>query len=75
MQAFRSEAEIDRWCADAGIGRGAVFTPEVLWKLASVWYDDRLQLDWRRRTPAERQALLERASLTGDFWRLERPTP
>jgi len=29
-----------------------------------------LDLDWRRRTPAERQAVLDVVGLTGAFWSL-----
>ena len=42
-----------------------------MWALARRWYDDRLDLDWRRRTPAERQAILDAVGLTGPFWSLE----
>jgi len=41
-----------------------------LWELARCWYDDRLQLDWRRRTLSARQTLLDNVGLTGEFWDL-----
>lgn len=47
-----------------------MLTPETLWELAKRWYDDRLELDWRRRSVAERQAILEDLGLTGEFWNL-----
>lgn len=71
MQAFRSEGEIERWCQRHGRQRGAVFKPQILWQLARRWYDDRLELNWRRRTVLERQAILEDVGLVGDFWRIE----
>lgn len=40
------------------------------WRLAQAWYADRLRVDWRRRTPAEAQALFESLGLTAPFWRL-----
>jgi hypothetical protein len=39
-----------------------------LWALASRWYDDRLSLDWQRRTPEQRQAIFAEVGLTGAFW-------
>ena len=47
--------------------------PATLWRLAERWWDDRLELDWRRRTPAERQTILEEVGLTGPFWELAAP--
>jgi len=49
---------------------GAVFDLARLWSLATVWYDDRLNSAWRRRTIPERQAILDAVGLTGSFWRL-----
>lgn len=47
-----------------------MFDPARLWRLATAWYDDRLDPAWRRRTIPERQAILDAAGLTGSFWRL-----
>ena len=44
--------------------------PATLWQLARRWYDDRLELDWHRRTISERQAILDDIELIGDFWDL-----
>ncbi len=44
--------------------------PAQLWELAKRWYNDRLRLDWRRRSVAERQRILDEVGLTGDFWDL-----
>lgn len=71
MLAFRSEGEIRRWCEAHGRAVGATFSPDLLWSLARVWYDDRLQLAWRRRTVGERQSLLEQVGLSGPLWRIE----
>ena len=70
MQAFRSEGEARRWSEANDRPPGALFSPEQLWQLAQVWYDDRLDLDWRRRTPEERQELLASCGLTGPFWEI-----
>ena len=71
MQAFRSEGELERWCRREGRSPGAVFSPSILWSLARDWYDDRLDLAWRRRTVAERQAILTGLGLVGEAWRVE----
>jgi hypothetical protein len=70
MLAFRSEEHVKRWSEQRRVAIGAVFTPEQMWKLAHVWYADRLSRDWRRRTPAEAEALFAEIGLAGDFWRL-----
>jgi hypothetical protein len=62
MLLFRSEEE-----APDG---GAWLTIEHLNRVARRWYGDRLDPDWRPRTVAESQALLDSLGLTGDFWRL-----
>ena len=50
--------------------KGAVFTPQQMWVVAQRWWDDRLQLNWRRKSVEERQAILQWADLTGEFWQL-----
>lgn len=70
MALFRSEEDVDAWCAAHGRERGAVFELERLWRLAGRWYDDRLDLAWRRKPVAERQAILDQIGLAGPFWRI-----
>ena len=70
MLAFRSEAHVDRWCRSMGLERGGLLTPEQQWRLADAWYANRLARDWRRRTPAEAEALFAELGLEGEFWRL-----
>jgi hypothetical protein len=70
MLAFRSESHAERWCTGRGVPKGAVFPLAVLWRLAAAWYAGRLDPGWRRRTPAEAQALFDGLGLTGAFWRL-----
>jgi hypothetical protein len=62
---------VRRWCAERDLPQGATVPLAQLWELARRWYDDRLEPDWRRRTPAERQAILDAVGLTGPFWSLE----
>ena len=73
MLAFRSESHAGRWCTDRGRPPGAVFPLSTAWLLAAAWYTGRLDPGWRRRTPAEAQALFDRLGLTGPFWRLPLP--
>jgi hypothetical protein len=70
MLAFRSEAHVDRWCETHRIPKGAAFGLDQAWQLAYAWYADRLSPEWRRRTPAEAQAVLAGVGLAGEFWRL-----
>lgn len=70
MQLFRSEDDVDEWAQRTGNSKGAVFSPGQLWDLARGWYDDRLELDWVRKSVDERQAIISSAGLTGDFWNL-----
>jgi hypothetical protein len=70
MLLFRSEDDILAWCEQRQIAPGAVFDLARLWTLAAVWYDDRLNFAWRRRTIPERQAIFDAVGLTGSFWRL-----
>jgi hypothetical protein len=62
MRLFRSEEE-----APEG---GETIPIEQLNELAKTWYGNRLDPDWRPRTPEESQAILDAVGLTGDFWRL-----
>ena len=70
MQLFRSEDEAHDQMRQRGGQLGALIPLPQLWQLARRWYDDRLQPDWRRRTAAERQAILDQVGLDGPFWRL-----
>lgn len=70
MLCFRSEAHLDRWCAERDLPRGGTLTPEQAWQLAHAWYKDKVKLDWRRHTLEESEALLNTIGLTDSFWNL-----
>ena len=73
MLLFRSEEHVGAW-VEAGHGpRGAILSLDQLWGLASAWYGDKMDREWRRRTPEEAQAVFESLGLVGPFWSL-RPT-
>ena len=59
-----------RWLADRGCEPGASMTAPSLNELARRWWWTRVEPDWRPRTPAESQAILDEVGLTGEFWRL-----
>ena len=48
--------------------RGAVLSLEQTWALAKLWYADRMDPGWRRRTPEEATAAFTSIGLTGEFW-------
>jgi hypothetical protein len=70
MLLFRSEEDIDAWCAKQRRERGGVVTVAQLHELARRWYGDRLDPAWRPRSRAASQAILAEVGLTGAFWEL-----
>ncbi|GAC1398500.1 MAG: hypothetical protein NVSMB68_14220 [Thermoanaerobaculia bacterium] len=71
MLYFRSEEDIDRWCATWRLKRGAVLTIEQGWRLAKAWYrEDRRDPAWRRRTAQEAAAVFASCGLTSEFWKV-----
>lgn len=73
MLLFRSEEHVRRWYERRGVPLGGMLTLDQQWRLARVWYAERMSLDWHRRTPGEAQAVFTDLGLTGDFWTLEPP--
>ena len=71
MRLFRSEEHVRRWSDRAKIPVGAVFGLGSLWRLAELWFADRLAPSWRRRTMDEAHAIFDESGLTGPFWRLD----
>ena len=71
MVFLRSEEHLERWL-DANGWRpgGASMSAATLNELARRWWWTRLEPDWRPRTPAASQAILDEIGLTGEFWRL-----
>jgi hypothetical protein len=68
MNLFRSEEHVARWLA--GRPPGATITVLQLSALAHAWWGNRLSPEWRPRTTAENQAILDGLGLTDPFWRL-----
>ena len=75
IRLFCDQAHVDAWARaqpphqpPRSVGR--VIPAATMWRLAQVWYGDRLDPDWAPRPVAAAQELLRRCGLTGDFWRL-----
>lgn len=69
MLAFRSEGHLRRWLG-AGKPAGESFPLETQWELAQRWFAGRHLPSWKRRTPAEAEAVFRSVGLTSDFWSL-----
>jgi hypothetical protein len=71
QRIFCNEHCVDQWLAKTGNSRGYVMNLETLWKLASKWYEGRLDEGYRRREPAEAKEYFRSVGLSGAFWGLE----
>jgi len=67
---FRRAEDVDAWCERHGLPRGAVLPWRQVLELGRAWYGRHLDLDWRKHTIAEAQAIFDQVGLSGDFWRL-----
>ena len=70
MVFLRSEEHLARWVDANRWQPGATLPATQLNALARRWWRTRLDPDWRPRTAAESQAILDELGLTGEFWRL-----
>ncbi len=70
QRLFCVEACVDRWLGATGNERGDVIDLTTLWRLASHWYEGRLDRGYTRREPAEAHAYFAEAGLRGAFWGL-----
>jgi hypothetical protein len=68
FQPFRTEDEIDAWCARHAMPRGATLSIPALWAFARDWYGAYLRDPWRKRSMAEARDLFQRHALTSSFW-------
>jgi len=66
MLLFRSEEHVEQ----SGKAKGALMTPEQMWRLADTWYRDRDDPAWRRRSAEEAEEVFAQIGLTGEFWKL-----
>jgi hypothetical protein len=70
MLLFRSEQHIERWCRQWNRPRGGTFSLAQGWKLAQLWYGDRLDPQWRPKSAPEAESVFREVGLVGEFWEL-----
>ena len=70
MLLFRSEEDVDVWCARTGEPRGETLTLQQVWELSQLWYGDRMDPAFRGRTAEQVRAIFERMGMASEFWRL-----
>ncbi len=70
QRIFCSTACVDAWLAETGSTRGSVLDLATLWRLASHWYDGRLDHGYVRREPSEAARYFSDVGLSGPFWGL-----
>jgi hypothetical protein len=70
MLLFRSEQHVDRWCGQWGRQRGGTLSLVQGWKLAQLWYGDRLSTKWRSNSAMEAESVFREVGLVGEFWKV-----
>lgn len=70
MLLFRSEQHVDRWCQQWSRSRGGTLSLNQGWKLAQLWYGDRLHPRWQPKSADEAQSVFRQVGLVGEFWKL-----
>lgn len=68
QRLFCSEGCVDRWLEATGNAKGYVMDLATLWRLASRWYEGRLDHGYVRRDPSTAAAYFREVGLTGPFW-------
>ena len=72
MLMFRTEAEIDSWCARHHIEKGDVQSVERIWEFAKAWYANHLSKTWTKWTYEEAADLFRKNGLVGPTWQVSR---
>ena len=70
MLLFRSEQHIERWCQQWRRPPGGTLSLAQGWKLAQLWYGDRLAAQWRPKNAVEAESVFRKVGLVGEFWKL-----
>lgn len=68
MLFFRSEEQVDGWCAVNGVPKRPLVSLAQLWALSVAWYSTRLMPEARRPGPDEMRQIFAGIGLTGPFW-------
>ncbi|MGH9173429.1 MAG: hypothetical protein ACRD1H_03675 [Vicinamibacterales bacterium] len=69
MLFFRSEGDIDGWCATTGEPRGETLPLRQVWELSQVWYGNRMDPAYRGRTIKQVVEIFNWVGLKSEFWR------
>ncbi len=70
QRLFCDEDCVDAWLRRTGSPRGYLLDLPTLWRLASHWYDGRLDAGYTRRDPSIAAAYFRSVGLSGPFWGL-----
>jgi hypothetical protein len=70
QRVFCSPSCVAEWLAATHQAEGYVMDLPTLWRLASRWYEGRLERGYVRREPSVAQDYLRGAGLSGTFWGL-----
>lgn len=65
---FRTEAEVDEWCASRGIAKGDVRPIQQIWDFAAEWYGRHADADWTKWSLHEAMEIFARHQLDGEIW-------
>lgn len=70
QRIFCDEECVESWLRASGNQRGYVMDLATLWRLASRWYEGRLDHGYQRRDPATAADYFRSVGLHGPFWGL-----
>ncbi|MDQ1687090.1 MAG: hypothetical protein QOK42_65 [Frankiaceae bacterium] len=70
QRLFCDEGCVAFWLDFSGNQRGYVLDLDTLWRLASRWYEGRLERGYVRRDPSNAADYLRGVGLRGEFWGL-----
>lgn len=73
QRLFCTEDCVSAWLARDGQQKGYVMDLATLWRLASSWYNGRLDSPYRRRDPQSSADYFRSVGLRGHFWGLNEP--
>jgi Alkylmercury lyase len=70
VQAFRTEAEIEAWCARHRQPRGEAVPWSQVLELGRAWYGSHREPTWRKWTTSQAAAIFSSVGLRSPFWQL-----
>ncbi len=70
MLLFRSEEHVETWCWARSLRVGGTLSLDQASELAWIWFRDRLEPSWKRKTLEEAESIFGSLGLTGNFWKL-----